>query len=89
MTLLARVRENPSLESFEGPVGGDSNTVNVAGYTIDDEQAPFADRHGPSLRMIDVNEGYRRRRVHSAGKETRNFGGEELYITSSLLQVAP
>ena len=34
------------------PIGGDANTVDVAGYSIDDEAAPFVVHHGPSLREI-------------------------------------
>lgn len=37
---------------LHAPVGGDSNTVDVAGYNVDDDDAPFVARHGPSLREI-------------------------------------
>ncbi|MEO8936678.1 MAG: penicillin acylase family protein [Burkholderiaceae bacterium] len=45
----------PSLARFfelAGPIGGDSNTVSVAGYTVRDETDPFVAHHGSSLRQI-------------------------------------
>ncbi len=62
----------PALARFfelEAPVGGDSNTVDAAAYSIDDDAAPFADRHGPSLRMIvDFGDLERSRFVPSTGE---------------------
>jgi penicillin G amidase len=34
------------------PVGGDGNTVDVAGYTISNEVEPFVNHHGASLRQV-------------------------------------
>ena len=49
---FSRVPALAPLFELEAPVGGDANTVDVAGYTIRDELAPFTARHGPSLREI-------------------------------------
>jgi penicillin amidase len=34
------------------PADGANDTVNAGGIAVYDEAAPFADRHGPTLRMI-------------------------------------
>ena len=49
---FARVSPLDRIFDLRVPVGGDNNTVNVAGYTIRNEDEPFVDRHGPSLRQI-------------------------------------
>lgn len=54
---------------LEAPVGGDSDTVNVARYTIRNEAEPFVDRHGPSLReIIDFNDLEQSRFIQSTGQ---------------------
>ncbi len=62
----------PALARFfelEAPVAGDANTVDAAAYDIADDAAPFADRHGPSLRMIvDFGDPERSRFVPSSGE---------------------
>ena len=49
---LSRVPSLAPMFGLEGPVGGDSNTVDVAGYSIRNDVAPFVATHGPSLRQI-------------------------------------
>jgi penicillin G amidase len=61
--MLARIFD------LEAPVGGDSNTINVGGYTISNEVDPFVDRHGPSLRqIIDFNDLEQSRFMPSTGE---------------------
>jgi penicillin amidase len=51
------------------PVPGDSNTINVGGYTIRDEKEPFASHHGASLRALyDLNDLDNSRFIHSTGQ---------------------
>ncbi|MFZ5893332.1 MAG: penicillin acylase family protein [Myxococcota bacterium] len=34
------------------PVPGDNETINLAGYSLDEDEAPFASHHGPGLRAL-------------------------------------
>ena len=53
---------------LEGAVGGDSTTVDVAGYAIRDERDPFVARHGSSLReIVDLADPERSRFMPSTG----------------------
>jgi penicillin amidase len=62
----------PSIARFfelTAPIGGDSNTVDVAAYNIDDDEAPYVDRHGPSLReIVDFGDLENSRIVFSTGE---------------------
>jgi penicillin amidase len=54
---------------LDAPISGDSNTVDVAGYSIEDDDAPFVDRHGPSLReIIDFGDLENSRFIQSTGQ---------------------
>ncbi len=53
---------------LEGAVGGDSNTVDVAGYVVRDDTDPFVVHHGPSLReIIDLGDPERSRFMFATG----------------------
>ena len=66
---LSRVPSLAPVFGLQGPIGGDSNTVNVAGYAIRNEADPFAATHGPSLRLIvDFAEPERSTFVPSTGE---------------------
>ncbi len=66
---FARVSPLARIFDLRVPVGGDTNTVNVAGYTIRNEDEPFVDRHGPSLRqIIDFNDLEQSRFIQSTGQ---------------------
>ena len=66
---FARVSPLDRVFDLRVPVGGDSNTINVAGYTIRNEDEPFIDRHGPSLRqIIDFNDLEQSRFIQSTGQ---------------------
>ena len=66
---FARVSPLDRVFDLRVPVGGDSNTVNVAGYTIRNEAEPFIDRHGPSLRqIIDFSDLEQSRFMQSTGQ---------------------
>lgn len=66
---FARVSPLDRVFDLRVPVGGDTNTVNVAGYTIRNQDEPFIDRHGPSLRqIIDFNDLEQSRFMLSTGQ---------------------
>lgn len=66
---FARVPALARWFDLRAPVGGDSNTVNVGGYRIRDEAAPFVDHHGPSLRMLlDFDDLERSRFIQTTGQ---------------------
>ena len=66
---FARVSPLDRIFDLRVPVGGDSNTINVAGYTIRNDDEPFIDRHGPSLRqIIDFNDLEQSRFIQSTGQ---------------------
>jgi penicillin amidase len=51
------------------PTPGDTYTVNVGRYNMRDEKAPFANRHGASLRALyDLNNLENSRFMHSTGQ---------------------
>ena len=65
---FARVPPLARVFDIRVPVGGDSNTVNVGGYTIRNEDGPFVDHHGPSLRQIlDFSDLEQSRFIQSTG----------------------
>lgn len=49
---FSRIPALAPLFELDAPLGGDGNTVDVAGYTLRNEAGPFIARHGPSLREI-------------------------------------
>ncbi len=66
---FGRVPPLARIFDLEAPVGGDTNTVNVAGYAIRNEVDPFAVYHGPSLRqIIDFGDLERSSFVQSSGE---------------------
>ena len=66
---LSRVPQLAPLFELDAPLGGDGNTIDVAGYTLRDETGPFVARHGPSLReIVDFSDLERSRFMGSTGQ---------------------
>ena len=66
---FARVPALARFFDLSAPLGGDSNTVDVAGYNVRDEVEPFVAHHGPSLReIIDFSDLEQSRFMPSTGQ---------------------
>ncbi len=66
---FARVPPLDRVFNLRVPVGGDSNTVDVAGYAIRNDEHPFVAHHGPSLReIVDFADLERSRFIQSTGQ---------------------
>ena len=66
---FARIPALATLFNLRTRVGGDTNTVNVGGYTIRNEAEPFVVRHGPSLReVLDFSDLERSRFIQATGQ---------------------
>ncbi|MBC7413701.1 MAG: penicillin acylase family protein [Herminiimonas sp.] len=58
------------------PAPGDTYTINVGRYSLRDEQAPFASRHGPGLRALyDLSNLENSRFIQSTGQSGNRFSG--------------
>ena len=66
---FSRVPVLAPMFELRAPIGGDSSTVDVAGYIVRDEVDPFAVQHGPSLReIVDFGDLEQSRFIQSTGQ---------------------